>query len=237
MTRGPALVLGGSGAVGGAVVRALAARGVTATFTWFSAEDRAAALARETGARAVRVDLARPDGVRALVRELAAAGAPPRVLVHAAAATETGAWLDADDARWHRELAVNATSAIAACREVVASLPDGEGADLVLCGGLDRTQSLPVPVPYAAAQGLLAAFAMAAAKEVGARGVRVNVVAIGPLDEGLSRKLPEKLIADYRAFSALRRLGKPEEAARAVAWLALENTYMNGKVLPVNGGI
>jgi 3-oxoacyl-[acyl-carrier protein] reductase len=230
--RGPALVLGGSGAVGAAVVKLFAGAGVRTTFTYHAGRELAERLAR-----AVRVDLTAGEPARALVRELDEAGALPRVLVHCAATAGTDAWLEASEERWQAELAVNATSAIGACRELVARLPAGAGADLVLAGGLDRTQSLPVPVPYAAAQGLLAAFVMAAAKEVGGRGVRLNMVAIGPLEEGLSRRLPAKLLADYKAYSALRRLGKPEEAARAIAWLALENTYMNGKVLPVNGGI
>jgi 3-oxoacyl-[acyl-carrier protein] reductase len=49
--------------------------------------------------------------------------------------------------------------------------------------------------------------------------------------------LNPQLVADYKAFSAMRRLGTPAEAAKAILWLALENTYMNGKVLSVNGGI
>ena len=45
------------------------------------------------------------------------------------------------------------------------------------------------------------------------------------------------MVSDYRSFSALRRLGTAAEVAAAVTWLALANTYMNGKILPVNGGL
>jgi NAD(P)-dependent dehydrogenase (short-subunit alcohol dehydrogenase family) len=78
---------------------------------------------------------------------------------------------------------------------------------------------------------------MALAKELGPRGIRINLVALGVLDAGLSRELSPELLEDYKQFSALRRLGTPREAARAVLWLALHNRYMNGKVLAVNGGI
>jgi 3-oxoacyl-[acyl-carrier protein] reductase len=84
---------------------------------------------------------------------------------------------------------------------------------------------------------MLSAMTMALAKELGPSGIRVNMVALGILDSGLSRELNPKLVADYKTFSALRRLGTPAEAAKAILWLALENTYMNGKVLSVNGGI
>ena len=49
--------------------------------------------------------------------------------------------------------------------------------------------------------------------------------------------MEEALLADYRRFSALRRTGTPAEVARAVAWLALDNRYMTGRVIPVNGGL
>jgi 3-oxoacyl-[acyl-carrier protein] reductase len=78
---------------------------------------------------------------------------------------------------------------------------------------------------------------MALAKELGPGGVRANVVSLGMLEEGLSREVDPKLMADYKSFSALRRLGTPAEAAKAILWLALENTYVNGRVVAVNGGI
>ena len=107
----------------------------------------------------------------------------------------------------------------------------------MLVGALDRAQSLPLPVHFAGTQGMLAAMAMALAKELGPAGVRVNVVALGALTEGISRTLSPRALADYQSLSAFRRLGEPAEAARAIVWLALENRYMSGKVLAANGGI
>ena len=63
------------------------------------------------------------------------------------------------------------------------------------------------------------------------------MLALGILDEGLSRGMEEALVADYRRFSALRRTGTPAEVARVVAWLALDNRYITGRVIPVNGGL
>jgi 3-oxoacyl-[acyl-carrier protein] reductase len=78
---------------------------------------------------------------------------------------------------------------------------------------------------------------MALAKELGASGVRANMIALGILDQGLSGGMDEALLADYRRFSALRRTGTPAEVARAAVWLALDNRYMTGRVIPVNGGL
>jgi 3-oxoacyl-[acyl-carrier protein] reductase len=108
---------------------------------------------------------------------------------------------------------------------------------IVLVGALDRTQSLPLPPHFAATQGALAALAMALGHELGSAGIFVNLVALGLLDGGLSRELVSRRRKDYETFSALRRLGTTKEAAKVIVWLALENTFIQGKVVSANGGI
>jgi len=229
-----ALVLGGSGAIGSAVVRGLREAGLDVTFTYRSSGDVARALADATGARAVAADLRDPGAVRAAVAEVGEPG--PAVLVHCAA---TSRWVDlggCSDHDWDQAHAVNLRAPFVAVQAAAPALRAAAGS-VVLVGALDRSQSVPSPAHFAASQGGLSALAMALARELGPDGVRVNLVAVGLLDAGLSRQLAPRLIADYQKFSALRRLGRPDEVAAAVVWLATDNTYMNGKVLPVNGGI
>ena len=71
----------------------------------------------------------------------------------------------------------------------------------------------------------------------GAASVVQNLVALGVLSAGISEGLAAARRRDYEKFSALRRAGTPDEAARVIAWLALENSYIQGKVIAVNGGI
>jgi NAD(P)-dependent dehydrogenase (short-subunit alcohol dehydrogenase family) len=230
-------VLGGSGAVGGAVVAALAERGVEVVFTFHTGRERALSLSRSHGARAVGVDLRRPDAARALVGGLETEGQGPDILVHAAGITRARRLSDLGDEDWAAMLAVNVTSAVVVAQALAPGLAARGGGDLIFLGGLDRAQSVSAPVGYAATQGALAAMTMALAKELGASGVRANMLALGILEEGLSRGMDAALLADYRRFSALRRTGTAVEVARAVAWLALENRYLTGRVLPVNGGL
>jgi 3-oxoacyl-[acyl-carrier protein] reductase len=225
-----ALVLGGTGSIGSAVLRAFAHAGVPTTFTYRSSEDRAAALAREHGQRAVRVDLADAAQIYALYTNLDPA---PDVLVHCAAVIGPPT-LDAtspDDLE--ATCRISGHAALVACQELARR---GAG-HVVLVGALDRAQSLPLPVAFAAAQGMLGAMTMALAKELGPRGVRVNLVAGGPTGTGVSSHLDPSLLRDYEKLSALRRLGTPDEIAAAIAFLALENEYMTGKVFAANGGI
>ncbi len=221
--RSRALVLG-CGAVGGAVVRGLAAARVPTLFTFAGDERRAAELARETGARAERLDLADGAALPALLDRVDA-----DLLFHCAAPP-----LDAD---LDRAYAVYARAAFVAATTLAPRMKRGGGGDLVFFGAIDRAQSLPLPAPLAAAHGMVAAMTMALAKQHGRDGVRVNMVALGLLDDGLSRGLDPAFADDYRKFSALRRLGAPSEAARVALWLALESTYVTGKVIAVNGGI
>jgi len=224
-----ALVLGGTGTVGAAVLRELARRGVPAVFTFHRSEDKAHALAAELGHTAVRVDLA--DGA-ATAAMLDAQDAD--VLIHCAGTSAPLALAELDVAAWQQAMAVNVQSAFLACRWVAAR---ARRCDVVLVNGLDRAQSLPLPAHFAASQGALSALAMAAAHELGPRDIRVNVIALGPLEGGLSAGLAARRRKDFETFSALRRPGKPEEAAKAIVWLALDNTFIQGKVVPVNGGI
>lgn len=228
-----ALVFGGSGTVGREVVRQLTSAGIATVFTYHRAGALAQELVGETGARALPVDLIDSRTVGDLVRGLAPA---PDVFIHCAAIG--GGPLGAtDDAGWAAIQAVNCGAAFIACRELMPTWRERGGADVVHVGALASAQSLPIPPAFAASQGALGALTMSLAKELGPLGVRVNMVALGVLQAGLSSGMSADILAHYENFSCLRRRGTAAEVARAICWLALENGYINGKIIPVNGGI
>ncbi len=232
-----ALVFGGTGTLGAEVLRGLARASIPTAFTWHQSRERAHALASELSMRPLQVDLSDATATRGALRALREEGFVPNLFIHCAGLNPSTSLDKITDESWHKTMAVNCQSAFIACQELAPTMAQAGEGHIVLVGALDRTQSAPSPVHFAASQGALSAMAMAVSKELGPKGVRINVVALGLLEGGLSREVGEKLVADYKGFSALRRLGRPEEAAKAILWLALENTYMNGKVLPVNGGI
>lgn len=232
-----ALVFGGTGVVGSAVLKRLAHAGVPTVFTYHRSIEKAEAMAAEYSQRAVPIDLAEPNAIRGLIEDLERDQSAPDLFIHCAGTSQNLELDGISDDAWHRVHRVNAHSAFVACQALAPCMARHGSGHMVLVGALDRAQSIALPVHFAASQGALAAMTMTLGKELGPRGIRVNMVALGLLDAGLSREIAPKLVLDYKNFSALRRVGTPDEAARAIVWLALENTYMNGEVLPVNGGL
>jgi 3-oxoacyl-[acyl-carrier protein] reductase len=229
-----ALVLGGTGVVGAAVLKELARREVTAAFGFHASGDKAKALATEYGHTAFAIDLADAAATRVALD----AQATPDVVIHCAGVAASQPMIELDVTTWQRAVAVNVQSAMLVIQWLAQRHKTGEPArHVVLVGGLDRAQSLPLPAGFAATQGALNALTMALGHELGPKGVFVNLVALGVLEGGLSRELVSKRIKEYETFSALRRRGTADEAAKVITWLALENTYIQGKVLSVNGGI
>src|SRR5206468_6819989 len=141
---------------------------------------------------------------------------------HAAVAA-TADLLDAvDEATFDRIFAVNTKSVFFAAQAAVR-----HGAhELVLMSSIDGVRSVPSPVAYAASKGAVSALATSLAKELGPRGVRVNVVAPGILDAGASAVLADDVKREYVKHCAMKRFGRATEVAELVAWLALENTYV-----------
>jgi NAD(P)-dependent dehydrogenase (short-subunit alcohol dehydrogenase family) len=144
---------------------------------------------------------------------------------------------DVDEPAWDRMLDVNARSAFFAVRSAAPHLRERGGGNIVLLGSIDGVKLVPAPVHYAAAKGALAGMTAAMAKELGPDGIRVNLVAPGILDGGMSRVLPDELRAEYLKHSGLRRYGRMEEIAEYVAWLALHNTYLTGQTVLVDGAL
>lgn len=241
------LVLGGSGAVGGAVVRSLAAKGARVAFTWNTGEAAARDLgAQVPGSLPLRVDLRRIDdlerAVDAAASELSGLDALVQCAGVAVAMECKGEQSHhrlpgLDEAAFDELLVVNVKSTFFAVRRAAPVLARGGGGNVVLLGSVDGVKPVPSPVHYAASKGALAGMAQALSKELGEVGIKVNLVAPGILEGGLSRALPESLRKEYVKHCGLRRVGRLDEVASVIAWLALENTYVTGRTLLLDGGL
>ena len=249
LARQPArcLVLGGSGAVGGAMCEALAARGARVAFTWHTNEAAAAALLpRLPGGSALRLDVTRIDALEGVVASVAetlggidafVSCAAIGVAVECVGAAARHRLGQIDEAAFDRLMAVNLKSAFFAVRALAGVMgPDG-GGSVVLLGSVDGVKSIPSPAHYAASKAALGGFVRAASKELGEQKILLNVVAPGVLEHGLSRLIPENLHREYEKHCALGRRGRLAEVAETCAWLAVENTYVTGQTIVLDGAL
>lgn len=230
------LVLGGTGYVGSAVVRTLAAAGVSSAFTYHRAAERAHALTADTSVPNYHLDLADPDGIRAALADVCAEQGPPDAVINCAAYSDSSRLADIDDRILHRTMAVNVNGVFVAVQFLAPHLR-ASGGDVVLLTGPDAIGAAPSAIHFAASQMAVVGLARGLASELGPHGVRVNVLTVGVLDGGAGRLLPPERLAEVERYSALGRLGTDRETARAALWLALSNPYLNGAVIPVTGGL
>lgn len=239
-TASPAcIVFGGSGAVGRAVCSALAARGARVGYTFHTHDpglggtamplDVTDVAALERTLDAFHAEL---GGIDAFVNCAAVGTTVPhdRPTVH-------HVMDDVDERAWDAMIDVNAKSAFFAVRRLSRLMRGNGGGNIVLLGSIDGVKPAPSPVHYAASKAAVSGMVKAMAKELGPYNIRVNTIAPGVLDGGLSRVLPDDLRGEYLKHCGLRRLGRLDEVASVAAWLALDNTLVTAQTIVVDGAL
>ena len=245
LTGKKALVTGGTRGIGRGVVLELAAAGVE-VFTCHSQEGEAVdSLQRELKEiggehHVIRADLGDPAQIGALYEEVGAHTDHLDVVVNNAGAISHVPYGDLPVEEWNRIVAVNLTGAHLVIQHALPLL--GAGASVVNIGSKSSEVGIPLRAHYTATKAALRGLTRSLAKELGSRGIRVNVLALGVIEtEALHAMPPEqrKLMIDrYSSKTALGRLGTPREVAGAVLWLASDlSRYVTGATLHVDGGI
>jgi 3-oxoacyl-[acyl-carrier protein] reductase len=233
-----ALVTGGSGALGSAIVRKFRAGNIPVVFSFRTNGDAAAALAEETGALAVQAELTDGAQVCRLV-----AGAIERlgtidILVNNAGQTQIMPFALMEEEDWDSTIAANLKSMYLVTRQVVRHMVGKRSGVIVNIGSLAGHRLLDVPVHYATAKAGVSGFTLALAQELARYNIRVNSVVPGLIEDGVGRMVPEKERAEYERYCTAGRLGRVDEVAEAVAFLASDAaSYINAQNLFVDGGL
>ncbi len=224
--------------------RSLAARGAQVAFTWHTGEDEAQQLSKEMpDSPALQLDVRRIDDLERTIDEAARALGGIDAFVHCIGVstgmdmrnTRAMEWID--ETAWDDIIKVNVKSVFFACRRLLPIMRSNAVGNIVIIGSIDGVKPLPVPVHYAASKAALGGITRAMAKELGGDGVLVNMVAPGIMEGGLSRTLPQSQIEEYEKFCGLKRVGRFAEIANLITWLALENTYITGQTIVVDGAL
>ena len=235
-----ALVTGASRGIGAAIADELAARGATVIGTATTGpgaqaiSDRLAA----AGGQGRALDVNDAGAVEKLIEEAGKEFGAISILVNNAGITRDNLLMRMKEEDWQAILDTNLTSVFRTSKAVMRGMMKARKGRIINIASVVGVTGNAGQANYAAAKAGIIAFSKSLAKEIGSRGVTVNVVAPGFIDTDMTRSLPEDAKSALVGQIALGRLGEPADIARAVAFLAgPAGSYITGETLHVNGGM
>ena len=235
-----ALVTGASRGIGAAIAEELAARGATVIGTATS-ETGAASIGERLKAHggAGRVlDVSDSAGVETMLASIAGEFGAITILVNNAGITRDQLLLRMKDEDWQAILDTNLSSVFRTSKAVLRGMMKARKGRIISIASVIGSIGNAGQSNYAAAKAGIIAFSKSIAREIGSRGITVNVVAPGFIDTDMTRALPEDQRTALLGQIALQRLGDPADIAQAVAFLASPAAaYITGETLHVNGGM
>ncbi|HMV40567.1 MAG TPA: 3-oxoacyl-ACP reductase FabG [Plasticicumulans sp.] len=237
-----ALVTGASRGIGQAIARELGRRGATVVGTATS-ESGAAAISEYLAADGIRgrglmLNVTDAAAIEAAVKAVTQEFGSLSILVNNAGITRDNLLMRMKDEEWDDIIATNLTSVYRLSKAVIRGMMKARHGRIITVGSVVGSTGNPGQTNYAAAKAGLLGFTKSLAREIGSRGITVNAVAPGFIDTDMTRALPEEARAALVRSIPLERLGRPEDIAHAVAYLASDEAgYVTGETLHVNGGM
>lgn len=235
-----ALVTGASRGIGAAIADELAARGARVIGTATSERGAQAIgerLAAHAGAGRV-LDVSDSAAVESVLASIAEEFGAITILVNNAGITRDQLLLRMKDEDWQAILDTNLGSVFRTTKAVLRGMMKARKGRIISIASVIGSIGNAGQSNYAAAKAGIIAFSKSIAREIGSRGITVNVVAPGFIDTDMTRALPEEQRNALLGQIALQRLGDPADVAQAVAFLASPGAaYITGETLHVNGGM
>ncbi len=237
-----ALITGAARGIGYAIAQRLAQAGASVVIADVNeaAAHAAAEQLRVQGlsALAFRVDVTRVDEVNALFAQVIQQLGHIDILVNNAGITgrATPLW-ELTDEDWTRVLTLDLTAVFYCCRAVIGSMRERQSGSIVNVASISGKEGNPQMIPYSVSKAGVIALTKALAKEVVTEGIRVNCVAPGVIETPLLAQLTDEAVEYMRSKVPMGRMGKPEEVAAVVHFLASEDaSFVTGQCYDASGG-
>ena len=225
------IITGGSRGIGAEAVRRYSALGHPVAFLYEKDEAAARAVARETGARAIRCDVAGEAAAAAV----SSAFEDPDLLITCAGVSLSGLIQDTTEAQWDRLFDVNVKGVFHAVKGVVPAMVRRQRGCILTVSSIWGQCGASMEAAYSAAKGAVIALTKALALELGPSHIRVNSIAPGAVRTDMLRSYSEADLETFRQETPLEMLGAPSHIVDAMVYLASAE-FVTGQVLAVNGG-
>ena len=231
------IVTGGSRGIGAAIVRGFASRGAKVAFLYHVSVDSAEAVAKETGAFAVRCDLSDPADTERGIREASDALCGADILVNNAGVAVSGLIQDLLLEDWNRLVAVDLTAVFLCSRALIPGMIRQGFGRIVNISSMWGMVGASCEAAYSAVKAGVIGLTKSLAKELGPSGITVNCVAPGVVDTDMMNGYDEETKRGLAAETPIGRLGTPADVAASVLFLAGEGgSFITGQVISPNGG-
>lgn len=240
MTQRIALVTGASRGIGQAIAKRLANEGYLVIGTATSEKGTAAVndYLQELGGAGRVLNVQDAEQINQLFDSIEKEFGNVQVLVNNAGITQDGLLMRMDDNAWERVIDVNLTSVFRTSKRAMKGMMKARQGRIINITSVVAAMGNAGQTNYTASKAGIEGFTRSLAREIGSRQITVNCVAPGFIDTDMTSELDEALIQSMLNTVPLARLGKPEDIAAAVNFLASEEAgYITGTVLDVNGGM
>jgi len=234
-----ALVTGASRGIGAAIARSLGAAGATVVGTATS-QGGAEGISKALGdrGRGIVLNVADEESVQAALKELQANEGNPTILVNNAGITRDNLLMRMKQEEWDEVIATNLTGLYRMSKACLRGMMKAKKGRIISIASVIAVMGNAGQANYAATKSGMIGFSKSLAREIGSRGITVNIVAPGFIDTDMTKVLSEEQRSAMLAQVPLGRLGAGEDIANAVLFLASAGgAYITGETLHVNGGM
>ncbi len=232
-----AIVTGGTRGIGAGISQELVRQGYTVAANYGGNTEAAAEFAKSCDASTYRWDVSDFDACVEGVRKVEEDLGPVSVLVNNAGVTRDGVMHKMNHKQWMEVIQTNLCSCFNMARAVIEGMRERRYGRIVNIGSMNGQAGQYGQINYAAAKSGIHGFTKALAQEGAAHGITVNAVAPGYIETGMVAAVPEKVLEKIVAGIPVRRLGRPYEIARGVAFLVDKDSgFITGSTLSINGG-
>lgn len=232
-----AIVTGGTRGIGFSITKALIAEGYKVAALYHGNEEAAQKCAAETGAKVYKADVADFAACQSVVAQIESEMGPVDILVNNAGITKDGMLHKMPEDNWHAVIETNLTSCFNMCRAVIAGMRERGFGRIVNISSINGQKGQLGQCNYSAAKAGMLGFTRALALESAAKGITVNAICPGYIATDMTSAMPQEVLDSIIRQIPAARMGKPEEIADMVVFLASDRAaFVTGATMSVNGG-